>query len=114
MNETVEMIDRQVALKKLCAACYNTGSFACISCVIPEIIKGIPAIEAEPVLRWIPCCMGMPLPLQNVIVCTVINTVTVAWINGDHWEFADTGNGRIEKWSFEDVKYWMHMPEPLK
>lgn len=50
-----ELIDKSKATQRLCAACYNTGSFACISCVIPEIIKGIPTIETEPVRhgRWI-------------------------------------------------------------
>ena len=49
-----ELIDRAETLQKLCAACYNQGSFACISCVIPHIIKDIPTSEAEPVRhgRW--------------------------------------------------------------
>ena len=64
--------------------------------------------------RWIPCSERLPEPLQNVIVCTDIGTVTVAWLNGDHWTFADTGNGHTENWSFEAVKYWMHLPEPPK
>lgn len=50
-----EMIDRSEALKRLCAACSNMGSFACMTCVIPGIIKDTPTIEAEPVRhgRWI-------------------------------------------------------------
>ena len=50
-----ELIDKSIAIQKLCAACSNTGSFACISCVVPAIIKEIPAIETEPVRhgRWI-------------------------------------------------------------
>lgn len=37
---------------------------------------------------------------------------TVAWINGDGWTFADTGNGHTENLPFEDVKFWMSLPEP--
>lgn len=62
--------------------------------------------------RWIPVEDALPDALQNVLVCTDINTVTIAWINGDGWTFADTGNGHTENWSFEDVKYWMPLPEP--
>ena len=52
----MELIDKSEVLQKLCAACYNMGSFACISCVIPHIIKDMPAIDAEPMRhgRWIP------------------------------------------------------------
>lgn len=64
--------------------------------------------------RWIPCRNVLPLPLQNVIVCTNINTVTVAWLNGDHWTLADTGVGHTENLSFDEVKYWMNLPEPPK
>jgi len=70
-------------------------------------------IEDAPVVnRWISCLKRLPEPLQNVIVCTDINTVTVAWLNGDHWTFADTGNGHTEDWSFDAVKFWMPLPEP--
>lgn len=72
-------------------------------------INDIPAVN-----RWISCIQRLPEPLQTVIVCTDINTVTVAWINGDHWTFADTGNGHTEDWSFDAVKYWMNLPEPPK
>lgn len=44
-----ELVDRSIVSQRLCAACSNTGSFACISCAMPEIVKGIPKIEAEPV-----------------------------------------------------------------
>lgn len=71
-----------------------------------KIIRNAPAVK-----RWIQCSERLPEPLQNVLVCTDINTVTVAWLNGDHWTFADTGNGHKENWSFEDVKYWMPLPE---
>ena len=70
--------------------------------------------NATAVNRWIPCIKKLPEPLQNVIVCTDINTVTVAWLNGDHWTFADTGNGHTEDWSFDAVKFWMPLPEPPK
>ena len=72
-------------------------------------IKELPAVN-----RWIPVEDALPDALQNVLVCTDINTVTIAWINGDGWTFADTGNGHTENWSFADVKYWMHLPEPPK
>ena len=68
--------------------------------------------DAPAVNRWIPVEDALPDALQNVIVCTDINTVTVAWLNGDHWTFADTGNGHTENWSFDAVKYWMLLPEP--
>lgn len=64
--------------------------------------------------RWIPCSERLPEPLQNVIICTDIKTVTVAWINGDEWHFADTGNGHIEQWGLDDVTHWMPLPEPLQ
>ena len=70
-------------------------------------VKNIPAVN-----RWISVEDALPDALQNVLVCTDINTVTVAWINGDGWTFADTGNGHTENWSFADVKYWMPLPEP--
>ena len=61
-----ELIDKAEVTQKLCAACYNTGSFACISCEIPKIIKRIPAIVSEPVLhgQWIPDRNG-------IIVCSL-------------------------------------------
>ena len=71
------------------------------------VINEIPAVN-----QWIPCRERMPEPLRDVIVCTVIKTVTVAWINGNEWYFADTGNGHIEQWSFDDVTHWMPLPEP--
>lgn len=87
-----------------------------------EVIKGIAPMlidKAElsithAISRWIPCSERLPAPLQNVIVCTVINTVTVAWLNGEGWTFADTGNGHTENWGFDMVKYWMSLPEPQK
>ena len=50
-----ELIDKSEVLQRLCAACSNMGSFACMGCVIPCIVKGVPTIEAEPVRhgRWI-------------------------------------------------------------
>ena len=55
MKLTPELIDKSKVLQKLCAACYNTGSFACISCEIPAIIKGIPTIQSEQARqgRWV-------------------------------------------------------------
>ena len=52
----LDLIERKEALQRLCAACSNMGSFACMSCTIPGIVKGIPKIKAEPVRRgrWIP------------------------------------------------------------
>ena len=44
-----ELIDKSEVLKRLCAGCYNMGSFACISCVIPHIVKETPTVEAAPV-----------------------------------------------------------------
>lgn len=44
-TETEKLIDKSTAIQRLCAACSNMGSFACGSCVIPGIIKGIPAIK---------------------------------------------------------------------
>lgn len=54
MNIT-DLIDRSKVLQQLCAACSNMGSFACIGCAIPGIVKEIPKIDAEPVLHaiWI-------------------------------------------------------------
>lgn len=66
------------------------------------------------VQRWIPCNEMLPEPLQNVIICTDIKTVTVAWINGNEWYFADTGNGHIEQWGLDDITHWMPLPEPPK
>ena len=64
--------------------------------------------------RWISAEDALPDALQSVLVCTDINTVTVAWINGDGWTFADTGNGHTENCPSEDVKFWMPLPEPPK
>ena len=49
------LIYKSEALKRLCAACSNMGSFACISCSIPKIIKNLPTIDVAPVRhgRWI-------------------------------------------------------------
>lgn len=70
--------------------------------------------DAPAVNRWISVEDALPDALKNVLVCTDINTVTIAWINGDGWTFADTGGGHTENWSFGDVKYWMNLPEPPK
>ena len=43
--ETGKLIDKSTAIQRLCAACSNMGSFACVSCAIPNIIKGIPSIK---------------------------------------------------------------------
>lgn len=75
--------------------------------MITDMIEAVPAVN-----RWIPVEDALPDTLQNVLVCTDINTVTVAWINGEGWTFADTGNGHTENWTFEAVKYWMPLPEP--
>lgn len=72
-----------------------------------EMEKNAPAVN-----RWIPCSERLPEPLQNVIVCTDIKTVTLAWLMGDNWYFADTGNGHIEQWGMSDVTHWMPLPEP--
>jgi hypothetical protein len=74
-----------------------------------KCIENAPAVN-----RWIPVEDALPDALQNVLVCTDISTVTVAWINGEGWTFADTGNGHTEDWSFEALKYWMNLPEPPK
>lgn len=74
-----------------------------------DVINEQPAVN-----RWIPCSERLPEPLQNVIICTDIKTVTVAWINGNEWYFADTGNGHIEQWGLDDVTHWMPLPEPPK
>lgn len=67
-------------------------------------------MDAPAVNRWIPCSERLPEPLQNVIVCTDIRTVTLAWLNGDHWVFANTGNGHTENWGFNAVTHWMPLP----
>lgn len=74
-----------------------------------EMEKGAQAVN-----QWISVEDDLPDALQNVLVCTDINTVTVAWINGEGWTFADTGCGHTENYVFDDVKYWMHLPEPPK
>lgn len=84
----------------------------CIACPHldgAKILKSVPAVN-----RWISVEDELPDALQNVIVCTDINTITIAWINGEGWTFADTGGGHTESWSFDDVKYWMPLPEPPK
>lgn len=50
-----DLIDRTKTIQRLCVACSNMGSFACMTCVIPKIIKEIPKIEAEPIqhAQWI-------------------------------------------------------------
>lgn len=58
-----ELIDKSKVLQKLCAACYNTGSFACISCVIPHIIKEMPSES-----KWIRCVDRLPEPETDVLV----------------------------------------------
>lgn len=51
-----DLIDKSKVIQSFCAECANMGSFICISCTIPKIVKEIPKIEAEPVRhgRWIP------------------------------------------------------------
>lgn len=90
-----DLIEREPLLEKM------------FPCFEKKLVREAPAVN-----RWIPCIQRLPEPLQTVIVCTDINTVTVAWLNGDHWTFADTGNGHTEDWSFDAVKYWMNLPEP--
>ena len=104
-----DLIDRDALLKDLRSECpesevYISGE-ACIDC----IVKRQPVVN-----RWISVEDALPDALQNVLVCTDINTVTVAWINGDGWTFADTGGGHTENWGFDDVKYWMPLPETPK
>lgn len=77
-----------------------------------ELIDATPTIESAP--KWIPCSERLPEPLINVIVCTDIKTVTLAWLMYDNWYFADTGNGHIEQWGMSDVTHWMPLPEPQK
>lgn len=50
-----ELIDKSEISKRLCAACSNMGSLACISCVIPHIVKDTLTVDAEPVKQgqWI-------------------------------------------------------------
>lgn len=67
----------------------------------------------KPVDNWIPCIEKLPEQLVNVLVCTDIKTVALAWLNGDHWTFADTGNGHTENWSFDAVTHWQPMPKPV-
>ena len=84
----------------------------CIACPHldgAKILKSVPTVN-----RWIPCSERLPEPLQNVIVCTDIKTVTLAWLMDDNWYFADTGNGHIEQWGLSDVTHWMLLPEPPK
>ena len=50
-----DLIDKSKVIQRLCAECANMGSFICISCTIPNIIKQMQTIEAAPVRRgrWI-------------------------------------------------------------
>lgn len=103
----MDLIDRD-ALEPF----YESGTdpkdtYADMTFIRAEHVENAPAVN-----QWISCIQRLPEPLQTVIVCTDINTVTVAWLNGDHWTFADTGNGHTEDWSFDAVKYWMNLPEP--
>lgn len=113
-----DLIDRNVLLKDMGltdAVKYGnkdseqmTRSYSTwMSYEIADAIWDAPAVN-----RWIPVVYALPDTLQTVLVCTDINTVTVAWINGCGWTFADTGNGHTENWSFDAVKYWMPLPEP--
>lgn len=107
----MRLIDADALKIHVCDMC-DDGQRECKgdeSCAILCWINDMPAVN-----RWIPVEDALPDALQNVLVCTDINTVTVAWLNGDHWTFADTGNGHTENWSFDAVKYWMNLPEPPK
>ena len=114
----VRLIDSETLKSRIGELCMNNEDMFPVNAYkrIIGVIEATPTIEAEPIRhgRWIPVEDALPDALQNVLVCTDINTVTVAWINGDGWTFADTGNGHTENWSFADVKYWMHLPEPPK
>lgn len=108
-----EMIDRSKVLQRLCAACYNMGSFACISCVIPEIIKGIPAIEAKPVRRWISCDDRLPDIDKDVIVYYSFwkdNPIQIAHLQSD-FLFWETSDGEFN-FPAIGVTHWMPLPEP--
>lgn len=98
-------------------ACEDAEFYSTIEDFMAEHKEDIEMMMFAPVLvpdepQWIPCSERMPEPLRDVIICTAIKTVTVAWINGNEWYFADTGNGHIEQWGFDDVTHWMPLPEP--
>lgn len=105
-----EMIDKSDVLRSLCAACDNTGSFACISCVIPRIIRDMPAIES--VKCWIPCSDSLPEYGLDVLVYIKSwdEHIQVAHIqyDGIMWEMSD---GEYY-FSQSDVTHWMPLPEP--
>ena len=50
----MRLIDADEIMKRLCAECVNNGSFICISCIAPKIVKNMPAVDAEPMRhgRW--------------------------------------------------------------
>lgn len=100
-----DLIDRDTLLKDLRNECPESDVCVSYESCIDCIVKRQPAVN-----RWIPCSERLPEPLQNVIICTDIKTVTVAWINGNEWYFADTGNGHIEQWWLDDVTHWMPLP----
>lgn len=49
------LIEADEVIKRLCAECVNFGSFLCISCIAPKVVKDMPTVIAEPVRhgRWI-------------------------------------------------------------
>lgn len=105
-----DLIDRDALMKEICEnECGSVCDEECenVMCNYYDYIMDAPAVN-----RWIPCSERLPEPLQNVIVCTDIKTVTLAWINGDGWYFADTGSSRIEFYGFDAVTHWMPLHEP--
>jgi hypothetical protein len=115
--QMTDLIERKDVLAKLIALRKDSAEFSCENDIMHgkdiayenamDIIARMPSVN-----QWISVEDALPDAMQNVLVCTDIKTVTVAWINGDGWTFADTGNGHTENWSFENVKFWMPLPEP--
>ena len=92
----------------LCSKCTNTGSFACISCVIPNIIKEIPKIESEPVRNWIPCNERLPESNTQVLCYCRIGDFRIM----EYDEQENRWYEGIHDYRLQAVTHWMPLSEP--
>lgn len=80
---TIDLIDRQTALKKMCEMCYyhTSPDFVCRKCNVYELLAKQPTVEAKPVQHghWIPLDGWFN---RSVVKCSVCgNTLDMDGVN---------------------------------
>lgn len=85
----IDLIDRSEVLARLCAACSNMGSFACLSCTILKNVKAVPTIEAEPV--------------QHVMTLEQLNSIT-SYLREKVWRNADVMYMQSDNQGVEEIE----------